>query len=183
MCYSYDCYISFGSNLGDRVDFIKKALQLLNASDKIQLISVSSFYETPPWGKLDQPGFINGAACLRTSLSIYELLHLCQAIELQLGRERHERWGPRTIDIDLLWADGIESDLPELRLPHPYMLERLFVLIPLQEIAPDLVIAGNGLAYHVTKLENGSNEQITLAVPREQLEALLLNQKGVKVYD
>ena len=101
-------------------------------------------YETPPWGKLDQPPFINGAAAVETDMPPLELLAACQQIEKKLGRVRHEHWGARTIDIDLLYIPGVQLAEAELVLPHPYMLERSFVLVPLAEIAPELVLA-NGM--------------------------------------
>lgn len=139
---TYECYISIGSNMGDKEATIRKAIKMLAASDKIHLVSVSSFYETPPWGKSDQPLFFNGAMCVRTELEPLELLHVCQDIEKQLGRVRHTHWGPRTIDLDLLYIEGVEMDTPELTLPHKHMLDRAFVLVPLSEIAPGLRIKG-----------------------------------------
>ena len=141
---SYTCYLSLGANLGQREVSIIEAMRLLQASEKIQLTAVSSLYETPPWGKLDQPAFINAAAAVKTELAPLELLQICQSIEKQLGRQRHEHWGARTIDVDMLYIPGISVDTAELKLPHPYMLERAFVLVPLAEIAPELILA-NGL--------------------------------------
>lgn len=179
----YDCFISLGSNLGDRAEYIKKALMMLEASEKIQLVNVSSLYETPPWGKYDQPSFINGAACLRTDMPILELLHVCQDIELKLGRERHEHWGPRTIDIDLLWAEGTSVQSSELKLPHPYMQERAFVLIPLQEIAPALTVSGKSISYYLSQLPDADQVKPIAQQTRSLLEEELLEKKGDKVYD
>ena len=151
----YECYLSVGSNLGDRAEYIRQAIEYVGASDKIQLKSVSSLYETPPWGNINQPSFLNGAFSLVSTISPQELLGLCQSVEQSLGRVRHEHWGPRTIDIDLLYIDGIRLNTPELVLPHPYMLERAFVLVPLVEIAPDLLIDGLSVKEHLTKLSDG----------------------------
>ncbi len=140
----YVCYLSLGANLGDKIHTLKRALSLLEASGKIHAAGISSMYETPPWGKTDQPAFVNCAAAVRTALQPIELLHVCQAVEEQLGRVRHEHWGARTIDIDLLHIPGMTVAGNELTLPHPYMLERAFVMVPLAEIAPELVL-GNGL--------------------------------------
>ncbi|MCR5176330.1 MAG: 2-amino-4-hydroxy-6-hydroxymethyldihydropteridine diphosphokinase [Anaerovibrio sp.] len=154
MLGTYDCYISIGSNIGDKEANIKAAVNQLAASDKIQLISVSSLYRTPPWGNTEQPFFLNGALLVRTSLKPHDLLSLCQDIERGLGRVRHEHWGPRTIDLDLLYIEGIKVRLPELVIPHPYMLERSFVLVPLQEIAPELMINGRGISEYLDILSD-----------------------------
>ena len=148
----YECYLSVGSNLGDRAEYIRQAIEYVGASDKIQLKSVSSLYETPPWGNINQPSFLNGAFSLVSTISPQELLGLCQSVEQSLGRVRHEHWGPRTIDIDLLYIDGMRLNTPELVLPHPYMLERAFVLVPLVEIAPDLLVDGVSVKEHLDKL-------------------------------
>ena len=155
---SYTCYLSLGANLGHReVSFIE-AMRLLQASEKIQLTAVSSLYETPPWGKLDQPAFINAAAAVKTELAPLELLQICQSIEKQLGRQRHEHWGARTIDVDMLYIPGVTMDEEALKLPHPYMLQRSFVLVPLAEVAGDMVIAGKNVKEHMLAL--GDRETI-----------------------
>lgn len=135
-------WLSLGANLGNRGETIREALRQIAAVSATRLVQVASFYETAPWGKLDQPGFINTAAEIDTSLPLVELLHEMQRIEKILGRVRHEHWGARTIDIDLLVAEGEMSDTAELRLPHPYLTERAFVLRPLLDIAPELNING-----------------------------------------
>ena len=140
----YICYLSLGANLGDRLGTIRQAVEMLDNTGKIHVKCVSSMYETPPWGKLYQPPFINGAAAVETDMPPLELLAACQQIEKKLGRVRHEHWGARTIDIDLLYIPGVQLAEAELVLPHPYMLERSFVLVPLAEIAPELVLA-NGM--------------------------------------
>lgn len=138
----YAVWLSLGANLGDRAETIRAALRQIDTVTATRLVQVASFYETAPWGKLDQPGFINTAAEVVTELPLTELLHAMQRIEQALGRVRHEHWGARTIDIDLLAAEGKTSDTAELRLPHPYLTERAFVLRPLLDIAPELVVAG-----------------------------------------
>ncbi|MBE6075184.1 MAG: 2-amino-4-hydroxy-6-hydroxymethyldihydropteridine diphosphokinase [Selenomonas ruminantium] len=138
----YSVWLSLGANLGDRAETIRAALRQIDCVIATRLVQVASFYETAPWGKLDQPGFINTAAEIETSLPLYDLLHAMQRIEQALGRVRHEHWGARTIDIDLLAADGFTSATEELRLPHPYLTERAFVLRPLSDIAPELVVHG-----------------------------------------
>ena len=136
----YRIYLGLGANLGDRRASLRRALRLLAHLEDTRLLRVSSFYETPPWGNEKQPPFLNACAALETRLSPLVFLRRTQRIERALGRVRKEHWGPRTIDIDLLFAEGFESAAPELRLPHPYLHERAFVLLPLAEIAPGLIV-------------------------------------------
>lgn len=132
-------FLGLGSNLGNRYYYLKEAISALEGP-AIKVIKVSRIYETEPWGKEDQPLFWNQVIEIETILEPLELLHVCQDIELRLGRVRKEQWGSRTIDIDLLIYDNIVSDTEELRLPHPYLEERAFVLAPLREIAPKLIL-------------------------------------------
>jgi len=135
-------YLSLGANLGNRGETIRQALRSINCLPCTRLLAVASFYETAPWGKIDQPAFLNTAAVVETELPPLIFLHKTQQIERTLGRVRHEHWGARTIDIDLLLAEGCVSATEELRLPHPYMTDRAFVMKPLLDIAPDLVVNG-----------------------------------------
>ena len=130
----YIVYVGLGANLGDRRASLRRALRLLAHLEDTRLVCASSFYETPP--------FLNACAALRTRLLPLVLLRAVQRIECALGRVRREHWGPRTIDVDLLFAEGWESASPELRLPHPHLHERAFVLLPLAEIAPGLSVRG-----------------------------------------
>ena len=164
---SYTCYLSLGANLGQREVSIIEAMRLLQASEKIQLTAVSSLYETPPWGKLDQPAFINAAAAVKTELAPLELLQICQSIEKQLGRQLHEHWGARTIDVDMLYIPGVTMDEEALKLPHPYMLQRSFVLVPLAEVAGDMVIAGKNVKEHMLAL--GDRETILNVRPAQSV--------------
>ena len=145
-------YLSLGANLGERGETIREALRRLALAEGVQLLQVAPFYETAPWGKTDQPGFINTCAEVGTSLQPLEFLHLCQQIERDLGRVRHEHWGARTIDIDMLMMEGATSDTEELRLPHPYLTERAFVLVPLADIAPELAIKGHSVLEWLERL-------------------------------
>ena len=135
-------YLSLGANLGNREETLRESVRRIGAAESVELTAVSSVYETEPWGKLDQPRFLNLAVAVETTLSPEALLALAQKIEKELGRVRHERWGARTIDIDILCFEGVERNMPELTLPHPYMTERAFVLVPLAEIAPALTVKG-----------------------------------------
>jgi 2-amino-4-hydroxy-6-hydroxymethyldihydropteridine diphosphokinase len=132
--------LGLGGNLGDPVAAFAAALSRLGADASIELKAVSSVWRTAPWGKLDQPEFRNMAVLIETSLPPEELLGLCLDIERQSGRERRERWGPRTLDIDILTYGGETIDRPGLQVPHPRIAERAFVLAPLAEIAPAIMI-------------------------------------------
>ena len=156
----WTCYLSLGANLGARAQTLREALRRLAQLPGTRLVRASAFYETAPWGKTDQPPFLNGAACLSTRLAPEALLAACQEIERALGRVRHEHWGARTLDIDLVYGvrggQAVRVATPRLTLPHPYLLERAFVLVPLAEIAPTLVLAGRPIA--VWCEENGAQQ-------------------------
>ncbi|MFD1744080.1 2-amino-4-hydroxy-6-hydroxymethyldihydropteridine diphosphokinase [Rhizobium helianthi] len=134
--------IGLGGNLGDPVKAMAEALQALDRQENCRVLSVSRLYRTPPWGKLDQADFVNSCALVETSLSPSELLALCLSIERSMKRVRLERWGPRTIDIDVLTYGDEVIDDDGLQVPHPRMTERAFVLMPLNEIAPNLAVCG-----------------------------------------
>ncbi|ALS25715.1 2-amino-4-hydroxy-6-hydroxymethyldihydropteridine pyrophosphokinase [Paenibacillus sp. 32O-W] len=127
-------YVALGSNLGDRERSLFEALQLLNEHPAADVLRVSPVYETDPVGYTQQPAFLNMVAAVRTSLTPRELLRLLLDIERKLGRVRDVRWGPRTIDLDLLLYDDRRFEDDELTLPHPRMMERAFVLVPLRDV-------------------------------------------------
>lgn len=131
-------YLSLGSNLGDRKAMLDGALARLEASGRLTVLKRSSIYETEPIGVVDQPWFYNLVAEVDTPLSAEELLDLTKHVEQEMQRTREIRWGPRTIDIDLLLYDDLESTSEHLTVPHPEMTRRRFVLEPLCEIAPEL---------------------------------------------
>ena len=134
-------YVGLGANLGDREATLRRALELLGD----EVVAVSSFRETDPVGYEDQPRFLNAAAALETELSPRELLERLLAIERELGRTRDgPRYGPRTIDLDLLLYADVVVDEPGLRVPHPRLVERRFALEPLAELDPGLTIPGAG---------------------------------------
>jgi 2-amino-4-hydroxy-6-hydroxymethyldihydropteridine diphosphokinase len=137
-------FIGIGSNLGDREWLIREALSLLGAKDGIEVAAVSAIRETDPVGVVDQPRFLNAAARLETELSARDVLDTLLAVERELGRVRVERYGPRTIDLDLLVYGDQVIDEPGLRVPHPRLQERRFVLEPLAELDPALVVPGLG---------------------------------------
>ena len=133
-------YVGLGSNLGEREATLWKALEGLGATEGIEVVAVSSFRETDPVGVVDQPRFVNAAVALETSLRPRELLERLLDVERSLGRDRavEERWGPRTVDLDLLLYGGESIDEPGLEVPHPRLAERAFVLEPLLELDPNL---------------------------------------------
>ena len=138
-------YIGLGANLGDREATIRTALALLAAEGDIEVEAVSSLRETDPVGYEDQPRFLNGAAALRTELAPRALLDRLQDVERRLGRDRSgPRFGPRTIDLDLLVYGSAKIDEPGLRIPHPRLHERRFVLEPLAELDDRLEVPGRG---------------------------------------
>lgn len=141
----HTAYIGIGSNLGERDVTIRDALELLAADPELEVEAVSSIRETDPVGVVDQPRFLNAAIRLKTELAPHSLLERLLAVEEQLGRVRTgERYGPRTIDLDLLLYGDEIIDEPGLRVPHPRLAERRFVLEPLAELDPGLVVPGLG---------------------------------------
>ena len=138
-------HIGLGANLGDREQTIRRALELLERDGALRVVAVSSLRETEPVGYEAQPRFLNGVAAAETELGPQEVLARLLAVERELGRVRAgPRFGPRTIDLDLLLHGDAVVDEPDLVVPHPRMAERRFVLEPLAELAPDLVIPGGG---------------------------------------
>jgi 2-amino-4-hydroxy-6-hydroxymethyldihydropteridine diphosphokinase len=136
--------LGLGSNLGDKAAAIESALRLLAENPKVRIVSRSRLYRTEPWGDTNQDFFLNACALVETALPPHELLALCLDTEKRLGRDRGEarRWGPRAIDIDVLFYGDLRLADAELTLPHPHMFERAFVLVPLSEIAGARVIHG-----------------------------------------
>jgi 2-amino-4-hydroxy-6-hydroxymethyldihydropteridine diphosphokinase len=134
------CYIGLGSNVGDRLEHLRHAVTLLDATDGIDVVVGSSVYETEPVGP-PQPDFLNAVVEIRTSLGAPDLLRRLKEIEAEIGREPTGRWGPREIDLDLLTYGDESIDGDDLRVPHPRMAERAFVLVPLAEIASDVRLA------------------------------------------
>jgi 2-amino-4-hydroxy-6-hydroxymethyldihydropteridine diphosphokinase len=138
-------YVALGSNLGDSQQQLVDAIHALAALPRTRLLARSHLYRTPPWGVHDQPDFLNAVVVLETPLPPHDLLDAMLEIERAAGRERNgERWGPRTLDLDLLHVAGKTVNDERLSLPHPHISERAFVLLPLNELAPDLEIPGQG---------------------------------------
>lgn len=153
-------FLSLGGNLGDPAKSMAAALHMLDASGNTRVVAVSSLHRTPPWGKIDQPDFLNVTAEVATSLAPLELLELCLEVERRLKRVRVERWGPRLIDIDVLLLGNSNVSDVGLEIPHPRMLDRAFVMVPLAEIAPELVLAGKTAAEWAASLDSAGIERL-----------------------
>ncbi len=152
-------YLGIGSNQGDSQELIGQAIQALDQIPGIKVDKTASLYQTAPWGNTQQDWFLNTVTRIKTTLGPKELLTHLQALENQLGRVRGIHWGPRTIDLDILLYDEEMLNYPDLIVPHPRMLERAFVMVPLAELAPDLVIQGENIA-HIAKILKNSQEVV-----------------------
>ncbi|MGB7287030.1 MAG: 2-amino-4-hydroxy-6-hydroxymethyldihydropteridine diphosphokinase [Salaquimonas sp.] len=138
-------YIGLGGNVGDVVTSMLQALSGLDEHQYINVLAKSRLYETPPWGDVDQDDFINACAKIQSNLEPIQLLKAMKNQEAELKREKTRRWGPRTIDLDILICENLTFKNEKLEIPHPRMLERSFVLKPLLDIAPDLQIADKAI--------------------------------------
>jgi 2-amino-4-hydroxy-6-hydroxymethyldihydropteridine diphosphokinase len=147
--------LGLGSNIGDKPGNIRAALARLTAEKICEIDAVSSIYKTSPWGYRDQESFANACALAWTALSPEELLEHVKRIEVEMGREKTVRWGPRLIDIDILFYGERPISVPDLILPHKELFNRAFVLIPLAEIAPGLKVAGRSIAEAAARLSDG----------------------------
>ena len=154
--------LALGGNVGDKVKSLRRALRLIAGVPEIELTAVSRFYRTAPWGKTDQDWFVNACALGRTSLNPEALLERVKRLEVELGRAPAERWGPRVIDIDLIAYADIALKTERLTLPHPELFNRAFVLVPLAEIAPDLVVAGLRIGEAAARLGDEAAELLPL---------------------
>jgi len=174
-------WIGLGGNIGHVRQNMAYALRRLEFAEAVSISAVSSLYRTPPWGKTDQPWFLNAAAILVTRLEARQFLDFCLMIEQECQRKRQERWGPRTLDIDLLFFANnstqqtlFENDA-DLTLPHPRIKERAFVLLPLAEIAPTLVIDGKTVSEWAQTLPHHDIEKIPLPANWWQMEEKVLS--------
>ena len=154
-----DALIGLGGNLGDVRATFRAALAALEAGG-CRIVASSSIWKTPPWGKTDQPAFLNACVRVETDLAPRAVLDLCLSTETALGRVRSEKWGPRTLDLDVLDYDGRAIDEPGLILPHPFLAERAFVLLPLAEIVADRTIAGRTVAVMAEAADASGLERI-----------------------
>jgi 2-amino-4-hydroxy-6-hydroxymethyldihydropteridine diphosphokinase len=146
-------YLGLGGNIGEPAAAMAAALRRLDAHPQVRVVRVSALYRTPPWGIEDQPDFLNAVAEIETSLGVRGLLAACLQTERDLKRERRERWGPRTVDVDILLFGEERIAQEDLVVPHPRMLERAFVLVPLAEIAPGLLLDGETVDSHLARVD------------------------------
>lgn len=154
-----DALIGLGGNLGDVGATFRAALAALEAGG-CRILAASSIWKTPPWGRTDQPAFLNACIRVETDLAPRALLDLCLSTETALGRVRSEKWGPRTLDLDVLDVDGRTVDEPGLVLPHPFLAERAFVLLPLAEIVADRTIGGRTVAAMAAAVDASGLERL-----------------------
>jgi 2-amino-4-hydroxy-6-hydroxymethyldihydropteridine diphosphokinase len=157
-----EAFIALGGNIGDVRSTFDRAVAMLCDGETTRLTRRSSDYRTPPWGVTDQPPFVNALIAVATSLPPHDLLARMQNTERALGRDRaHERrWGPRTIDLDLIGYDEVALNDATLTLPHPRLFERAFVLVPLAEIAPDALVSGIRVADALGRLDASGIEKL-----------------------
>lgn len=153
-------YLGLGGNVGDPAAAMASALRVLDANAAVSVVAVSSLYRTPPWGKTDQPDFMNAVAAVDTTLSPRALLDLCLETERALKRVRVERWGPRVIDMDILLFGSERINEEGLQVPHPRMGERAFVLAPLAEIAPDVIVDGEPAAGRLAGVDTAGIDRL-----------------------
>jgi len=154
-------YLSLGSNIGDRLNFLRVAIETLDEHKEITVKKVSPVYETLPWGNTDQGNFYNLTIEIGTTLMPHDLLRVCQQIESDLERVREIHWGPRTIDIDILLYGEENVESPVLVIPHPLMHKRDFVMVPLNDIAPEIKLNGVSIQDHFNKL-SGEHSPVKL---------------------
>lgn len=155
-------YLSMGSNLGDRVETLRGAVAELRATPEVRVRAASSLYETTPVGYREQPDFLNAAVRVETSLEPEALLDRCLGIEERFGRRREVRWGPRTLDLDIILYGDLSIATERLVIPHPRARERAFVLVPLIELDPELCIGGERAADLLKRVAQDEGQEVRL---------------------
>ncbi|MGL4912788.1 MAG: 2-amino-4-hydroxy-6-hydroxymethyldihydropteridine diphosphokinase [Romboutsia sp.] len=153
-------YLGLGTNMGDRIDYLHNACEILNKHEYINITKKSKIYETKAWGYTDQADFLNMCIEIQTKLDTYELLEVCQHVEETLNRERIIRWGPRTIDVDILFFNDIILNDENLSIPHPRISERAFVIVPLMDLNSNLEIKGTIIENYLNSLTCEEREQV-----------------------
>ena len=159
MSATVEAYVGLGANMGDAAASVDAAIGRLDRYPGVRVLARSSLYRTPAWGVTDQPDFVNAVARVQTTLDPRQLLDALLSIERDAGRDRSRahRWGPRELDLDLLLYGDERIDMPGLHVPHPHMHERAFVLVPLAEIAPSLLVPGHGEAGRLAARVGGAD--------------------------
>ena len=155
--------ICLGSNIGNKAGNLDQAIALLDVAGGVRVTARSPYYKTEPWGVTDQDWFVNACVLVETTLSARQLLELCLSTEHALGRVRDRFWGPRIIDLDILYYGDAVVDEPGLSIPHPHLLERVFVLAPLADLAPDKIIAGTTIRDALKHLDRSGVERLDVA--------------------
>lgn len=169
MAKSVTAYIGLGGNVGDVLASMKSAIQSLNADNQITVKSISDVYKTPPWGLEDQDWFLNVCIGLETTLTAQDLLKACLEAELALKRVRDIRWGPRTIDLDVLVFGEEQINEENLQVPHPRMHERAFVIKPMADIAPDLYLREKKISDWLADLDASEIQKVDEALNLQSL--------------
>jgi GTP cyclohydrolase I len=146
-------YLSIGSNIGDRRDHLERAIKTMDSMEALKVTAISSLYETAPYGPVEQDNFYNACVRLNTKLEADDLLSVLQGIEISAGREKDEVWGPRTLDLDIVWMEDSEMKTERLTIPHKEAKNRLFVLEPLREIWNDGLFDGEEIDNLITQIE------------------------------
>ena len=153
-------YLGLGTNMGDKQAYLKEACKIISDNTNINIVKISKVYKTKAWGYTNQDDFLNICIEVDTNLSPEELLEVCHEVENKLNRVRVIRWGPRTIDVDILFFNNIISTDENLILPHPRIKERAFVLIPLMDLNKELVIDNKTISYYLSNLEKEELKQV-----------------------
>lgn len=153
-------YLGLGTNMGNRENYLRKAVEIINNNQEIKILKVSKVYETKAWGLKEQDDFLNLCVEIETELNPQELLEVCHKVEEELNRVRTIRWGPRTIDVDILFFNDMLSLDENLTLPHPRIKERAFVLIPLMDLNTNLLIDNKTISYYLNKLSKDEIEEV-----------------------
>lgn len=153
-------YLGLGTNMGDRMNYLAQACELINNHENICIVKKSKIYETKAWGYTEQADFLNICVEIETDLDEYELLSVCQEVEQKLNRKRIIRWGPRTIDVDILFFNDKISNDEKLLLPHPRIQDRAFVLIPLMDLNSKLLINNKTIDIHLNSLTIDQREEV-----------------------
>ena len=161
MTATTDAVLGLGSNVGERRTALAGAIDALRAHPDIEIVAASPLYESEPWGLTSQQDFLNAAVRVATSLGPADLLAAILAIEVSLGRVRGKKWGPRSIDIDILVYGNAEIDVPGLTIPHPHLTERIFALAPLVDVMADAVIADRPARQWLAQLQRKSLKKVS----------------------